>query len=220
MAVWIETGSVVSAGSKRSSAASTASRSCSKKSGRFIARALKQTEGCLTSRFGLGFGFKRLGRELSVGFLQQNFNTPFGFFQLFLALARKSHALFKKLHGIVKRELRAFEAANHFFQACKGTLEIWFFRCRRIHASTLSFVIAEVSAGNVSHLQSPWRGTCQHSKARARRDTIALWCEDDFYFRPLNSTALKLTLQPILSRVTVPASKLACVSVWIFQPRR
>src|SRR6202171_262543 len=116
MAVWMDTGSVVSAGSKRSSAASTASRFCSKKSGRFIARALKKAGGYAISRFVLGFGFERLGRELSVGLLQQNFNTPFGFFQLFLALARKSHALFKELHGVVERELWALEAANHFFE--------------------------------------------------------------------------------------------------------
>src|ERR1700675_1616677 len=147
MAVWIETGSVVSAGSKRSSAASTASRSCSKKSGRFIARALKQAGGCANSRFVLGFGFKWFGREFSIGLLQQNLNTAFGFFQLFLALARKSHAFLKKKHGLVERELRALEAANHFFQTREGALEIWFlrcfwfFRCRRIHASALSFVL-------------------------------------------------------------------------------
>src|ERR1700726_468983 len=116
MAVWIDTGFAVSAGSKRSSAASTASRSCSKKSGRFIARALKPTGGYAISRFGLGFRYKRFGRQLSVRFLQQNFNTPFGFFQLFLALARNSHAFFKKLHGVVMIELRALLKANHFFQ--------------------------------------------------------------------------------------------------------
>src|SRR5450759_4014407 len=136
MAVWIDTGSVVSAGSKRSSAASTASRSCSKKSGRFIAKALKQAGGCAISRLVLGFGFKRFGCQFSVGLLQQNFNTPFGFFELFLALARKSHAFFKKLHSIVERELRTLQAANYFFQAREGTLKIWFlrylwfFRCR------------------------------------------------------------------------------------------
>src|ERR1700681_2181509 len=117
MAVWMDTGSVVSAGSKRSSAASTASRSCSKKSGRFIARALKKAGGCAISRFVLVFGFKWLRRQFSVGLLQQNFNTPFGFFQLFLALARKSHAFLKKLHGVVERELGTLEAANYFFQA-------------------------------------------------------------------------------------------------------
>src|ERR1700676_908474 len=120
MAVWIETGSVLSGGSKRSSAASTASRSCSKKSGRFIARARTEGEGCATSRFVLGFGFKRSGCEFSVGLLQQNFNTPFGFFQLFLALARKSHAFFKKLHRVVERELWALEAADYFFQTREG----------------------------------------------------------------------------------------------------
>src|SRR6202035_5386884 len=146
MAVWIDTGSVVSVGSKRLSAASTANRSCSKKSGRFIANALKQAGGCAISRFVLCFGFKRLGSQLAVGFFQQNFNTPFGFFELFLALARESNAFFKKLHGIVERKLGTLEAANYFFQTREGALEIgflgcfWFFRCRRIHASALSFV--------------------------------------------------------------------------------
>src|SRR3984893_6486129 len=115
MAVWIDTGSVVSVGSKRLSAASTASRSCSKKSGRFIARALKQAGGCAISRFVLGFGFKRLGRQFPIGLLQENFNTPFGFFQLVLTLAGKSNAFFKKLHRLVERELWTLEAANHFF---------------------------------------------------------------------------------------------------------
>jgi len=97
------------------------------------------------SRFVLGFGFKRLWREFPVSLLQQNFDTPFGFFELFLALARKSHALFKKVHGLVERELRALETANYLFQTREGALKIrflgclWFFRCRRIHASALSF---------------------------------------------------------------------------------
>src|SRR4029077_5142714 len=129
-------------------AASTASRSCSKKSGRFIARVLKQAEGFANSRFVLGFGFKRRGCEFSIGLLQQNFNTPFGFFQLFLALARKSHAFLEKQHGLVERELRALEAANHFFETRERALKIGllrggfgFLRCRRIHASALSFVL-------------------------------------------------------------------------------
>src|SRR6202051_5808 len=145
MAVWIETGSWVSGGTRRSSAASTARRSGSKKSGRFIARALEQAGGYWTSRFVLGFGFEWRGCQFSVGLLQQNFNAAFGFFQLFLAFARKRHALFKKLHGVVERELRALKPANHLFQTGEGTLEIgfleclWFFRSRRIHASALSF---------------------------------------------------------------------------------
>src|SRR6202035_1904563 len=122
MAVWMDTGSVVAAGSKRFSAASTAWRSCSKKSGRFMGRALKQAGGCAISRFVLGFGFKWLGRQFPISLLQQNFNTSFGFFQLFLTLARKSNAFFKKLHGVVERELRALEAANHFFQTREGAL--------------------------------------------------------------------------------------------------
>src|ERR1700722_15375098 len=144
MAVWIDTGAVVSVGRKRSSAASTASRSCSKKSGRFIARALIGGGGCAVSRFGLGFGFKRLGCQFSVGFLQQNFNATFGLFQLLLAFARKSHAFFKQMHGLVERELRALQAANYLFQTREGTLKIGFlrslcfFRYRRIHSSSLS----------------------------------------------------------------------------------
>src|SRR6202795_1275630 len=99
MAVWIEIGSVVCAGSKRSSAASTARRSCSKKSGRFIARALERAGGCWTSRFVLGFGFEWLGRQFSVGLLQKNLNAAFGFFQLFLTLTRKRYPLLTNLHG-------------------------------------------------------------------------------------------------------------------------
>jgi hypothetical protein len=50
-----------------------------------------------------------------------------------LALAGKRNALFEELHGIVERELRAFETADNLFEASKGALKIgllrwfWFF---------------------------------------------------------------------------------------------
>src|SRR6266702_3381141 len=36
------------------------------------------------------------------------------------------YAFFEKLHGVIQRELRALQAADDFFKAGKGALEIWF----------------------------------------------------------------------------------------------
>ena len=40
----------------------------------------------------LFFGLERLSNEFAVGFLQQNLNTAFRFFELFLAFSRKLYA--------------------------------------------------------------------------------------------------------------------------------
>src|SRR6476660_9625719 len=123
MAWWMDGGGAVSAGISRSRDASTATRSSSKKEGRFIVEEigcegeksgrtpigrLAFLGGAVRSRLGLAFGIERLGGELAVGFFQKNFDTAFGFFELLLALAGKRDTFFEKLHGIVERELGAF----------------------------------------------------------------------------------------------------------------
>src|SRR5260221_4670611 len=128
MAVWMEEGCADSAGNSFSSCASTASRSSSKKGGSFIG--LREVPVCAIgsrSRFVLAFGFKRFGGHLSIGLLKQNFHAPFGFFQLFLAFARKPDALFKQFHRFIQRELRAFQAAHHFLQPRQRAFKIRFF---------------------------------------------------------------------------------------------
>src|SRR5580704_9942225 len=94
MAAWIEVGGVLLAGSCRSSAASTVSRSSSKKAESFIAarnRAAKEIgKG---SRLALPFGIKRFCGQLSVGFFQEDFDAAFRLFQLLLAFARQRDAL-------------------------------------------------------------------------------------------------------------------------------
>ena len=67
------------------------------------------------------FGFKRLRRDLTVRLLQQNFHAAFGFFKLFLAFARKLHALFEKFHGLVERQVGALEALDDFLEGGRGT---------------------------------------------------------------------------------------------------
>ena len=61
----------------------------------------------------------------------------FGFFQLLLAFAGKRDAFLEKFHGFIQRELRAFEAADHFFETREGFFKIgllgrlrFFCRCR------------------------------------------------------------------------------------------
>jgi hypothetical protein len=72
------------------------------------------------------FGFERFGDEFAVGLLEENFDAAFGFFELLLAVAGKGDALFEKLHGLVERKLRAFEAANDLFEAREGLFEFRF----------------------------------------------------------------------------------------------
>jgi hypothetical protein len=90
----------------------------------------------LIAFLGLFFRLERLSDEFSVGFLQQNLDAAFGFFELLLALARKLDAFLEKLHGFVERELRAFQAPDDFFEAREGLLKIgllgrlrFFYRC-------------------------------------------------------------------------------------------
>ena len=78
--------------------------------------------------FFLGFGIKRFRRHFAAGLFEQNFHFAFGLLQVFLAIARKLHAFFEQLHGVVERKVRAFELANDFFQARQGTFKIRFFR--------------------------------------------------------------------------------------------
>src|SRR5882724_2787747 len=125
----MDDGGADSAGSCRSRAASTESRSCSKKAGSFIAAENSRTgDSAAASRFTFTFGIKRFGSKLAVGFLEQNFHSAFRFFQLFLAFARESHAFLEKFHGVIEGELRALQAADDFLQSRKGTLKIWLLR--------------------------------------------------------------------------------------------
>src|SRR5216684_7967375 len=125
----MEVGCVVPAGSSRSRAASTARRSSSKNGGSFIAEGnLPGTRCRSASRFGLPLGIEWLGGKLAIGFLQEDFHSTLGLFQLFLTLAGECDALFEQLHGIVQRELRAFQAANDFFKTGKRALKVRLFR--------------------------------------------------------------------------------------------
>src|SRR5215468_10864555 len=82
MAVWMEVGSAVSAGSSWSRAASTARRSSSKKGESFIVgwnpSGQPQSQ---TSQFGLPLGIKRFCDELAIRFLEQDFHAALGFFR-------------------------------------------------------------------------------------------------------------------------------------------
>src|SRR3974390_2898178 len=95
IAWWIEVGGAFSAGINRSNCVSTAMRSSSKKSGSFISGLMIPVHARRPSRSVVAFRFKRLGGELSIGFLQQNLHASFRFFELLLALARKPDTLFE-----------------------------------------------------------------------------------------------------------------------------
>jgi hypothetical protein len=131
----MDVGGTLAAGSRRSRTASTAERSCSKKSGRFIWPRLRVSASRGISSFVLGFGIEGFGGEFAVGLFEQDFHAAFGFFELFLAFAGEFNALFEKFHGVVEGKLRTFETADDFFEAGEGALEIglfcWFrfFRC-------------------------------------------------------------------------------------------
>jgi hypothetical protein len=68
-------------------------------------------------RFGLAVGFEGLGDDPAVSFLEKDFDFAFGFFELLLAFGGKGYALFEELHGVVERELRTLQFADHFFEA-------------------------------------------------------------------------------------------------------
>jgi hypothetical protein len=83
--------------------------------------------------------FEGFGNQLAIGFLEKYFDATFGFFELLLTFAREADAFFKKLHGVVEGELRAFEFADYFFEASEGAFEIGFFcgNCFRLFGSEL-----------------------------------------------------------------------------------
>src|SRR5207245_6181050 len=43
--------------------------------------------------------------------------------QLLLAIARELHAFFEELHGLIQRQIRAFQLAHDLFQARQGLLK-------------------------------------------------------------------------------------------------
>src|SRR5438132_9116269 len=121
----MDEGCAVAAGRSFSRAASTARRFSSKNEGSFIARGnWRATSGQSASRFGLPLRIERLGGELAVGFLEENFHSPLGLFELLLAFSRKRDAFFEQLHGVVQRKLRTLEAADDFLEAGERTLKI------------------------------------------------------------------------------------------------
>src|SRR5712692_2420447 len=125
----MEAGCAVAAGSRRSRAASTARRPSSKNGGSFIVAGNWLATSCrCTSRFGLPLGIERLGGKLAIGFLQENFYSPLRLFQLLLALARESDALFEELHRVVQRELGALQSADDFLKPGQRTLKIGLLR--------------------------------------------------------------------------------------------
>src|ERR1700678_1483518 len=132
MAVWMETGSVVSRGRIFSSAASTSTRSRSKNSGAAMVSDLPgvedvRREDCGRWRSGLVvIRLKGFRDNFPIRFLQQDFDPTFRFFELLLAFARKLDAFFEELHGFVEREVGAFEALDHFFQARERFFEVAF----------------------------------------------------------------------------------------------
>src|SRR5712692_2257453 len=125
----MEAGCAVPAGSSCSRAASTVKRPSSKNGGSFIvAGNWLATSSRRVSRFGLPLGIERLSGQLAIGFLQKNFYSPLRLFQLLLALARESDALFEQFHRVVQRELRAFQPAHDFLKPGERTLKIRFLR--------------------------------------------------------------------------------------------
>jgi hypothetical protein len=71
--------------------------------------------------------FEGFGNQLAIGFLEENFDAAFGFFELLLTFTGKADAFFKKLHGVVEGELRAFEFTDYFFEASEGAFKVGFF---------------------------------------------------------------------------------------------
>src|SRR5580658_7622551 len=112
---------------RRSSDASTSTRSSSKNEGSFIVT-VGSPRLCWgeRSRFVLAFGFEWFCGQFAVGFFQQDFDAAFGFFELLLAFAGKSHAFFEELHGVVEGKLGAFETTDDLFETSEGALKIRF----------------------------------------------------------------------------------------------
>src|SRR5215471_15571352 len=137
----MEEGCTDSPGSSRSSSASTARRSSSKKTGSFMGE--REFAVCVIgrrSRLVFAFASKGFGKHFSIGLLQQDFHAPLGFLELLLAFVRQSYAFFKQLHRFVQRKLRALEFPHHFLKPRERTLKIRlllrfrFFLSRLVHA--------------------------------------------------------------------------------------
>jgi hypothetical protein len=79
------------------------------------------------SRFVLALGIEWFGGEFAIRFFEEDFYAAFGFFELLLAFAGKLDAFFEEFHGVVERELWAFEAAHDLFEADQGFLEVRLF---------------------------------------------------------------------------------------------
>src|SRR5208282_1520571 len=125
----MEGGCVSAKGRKRSSAASTSRRSSSKNGGSFIGAGKRGAgDAGRSSRFALAFRIEWLGSKFAVGFFQKNFHAAFRLFELLLAFAGQRHAFFEELHGVIKRKLRAFEAADNFLETREGALKVRLFR--------------------------------------------------------------------------------------------
>ena len=77
--------------------------------------------------FGLAFRFERFRDDFSVSFSEKDFDFAFGFFELFLAFGGERNAFFEELHGVIERELRAFEFAHDFFEAREAAFEVGLF---------------------------------------------------------------------------------------------
>src|ERR1700687_3234642 len=121
----MEDGSVVSAGSSRSRAASTESRSSSKNAGSFIAPANQRSGSWRgVSRLALPPRIEGLSRQLAISLFEEDFHTAFRLFQLLMAFARQRHSFFEEFHRVVQRELRALQASDNFLEARKGPLEV------------------------------------------------------------------------------------------------
>ena len=120
MAWWMEDGGVDSDGIKLFQVSVDGDTVFLKESGKFHGGGVVvDWSGSQPSRFALAFGIERFGGDFAVGFFEEDFYAAFGFFELLLAFAGKAHAFFKEFHGVVERELRAFEAPDDFFQASK-----------------------------------------------------------------------------------------------------
>src|SRR5438046_10249189 len=105
----MEEGGAVSAGRRRSRAASTASRSSSKNGGSFIAAGNRGPAGCRgASRFGLPLRVERLCGKLAIGSLQEDFHSPLGLFQLLLAFASERDALLARLQRALRQGWSAY----------------------------------------------------------------------------------------------------------------
>src|SRR5436190_14561559 len=173
MAVWIEGGCVVSAGSNRSRAASTAIRFSSKKGGSFIVGRKPAGQGAhQSSRFRLPLWIKRFRCQFAIRLFQKDFHAAFRLFKLLLTFPRQRDPFFKKFHGLVQRELRAFQSPHNLFEARERALEIgllWsfgLFRCWYVHKLNLCSMAALISGTAGTSTSSVRSARCVESPLR------------------------------------------------------